>query len=87
MDLSKISLNTTEKWECELTLSKWRTVLSELNKMDESTLIKLIYYEATTRQRTGILSRLYSRYNNIRKMKEQSELDAFMRLHNRMYGT
>lgn len=78
--MKKLSLTKDEKRYCESLLSNWRTLVSNLTdpEMTENTIRKLIFYEATTKQRMDVLNRLAGRYYKLRRQREWEELMVFI---------
>lgn len=82
MKYDSIKLTDGEMYQCELLLSRVATINERLMQMDENALVKLIRYEATTRQRPVVLYRLTARFGKLRKNREWDELNEFIQNYN-----
>lgn len=79
----KTKLTIQDKKFCEDWLVGYTYVircLKDTKEFTEGNLIKLIKYEATTRQRDEILRRMTGRYNKLRRKREWIELQKFIML-------
>lgn len=72
-------LTEDEVFECEDWLNNFSLLVDRISspQFTEELLYRLIKWEAMTRRRKKVLSRMFGRYNNLRRMREWRELIEF----------